>query len=131
LKTRPVFLSMVVVVWVAFGCLAQARAQGPSTLPKCAMAQLIVEGTYCGAQAKQQGQSYDQQVGATHVMAGKLADTYGSKVGGTYQDVEVKLLQNLYTNPAYAQMSPEQFRDAMQASFSASAGCSQTNDQRT
>ncbi|MFC3651915.1 hypothetical protein ACFONN_10210 [Dyella humi] len=114
-------MELIVVGVVLLLASVALHAQGQPS--RCVVAQLIVDGAYLGAQAKQHGQSYDQQVEATHAMAGKLAGTYGSKVGGTYQDVEVKLLQSLYTNSAYAQMSPEQFRDAMQSSFYGSANC--------
>jgi hypothetical protein len=110
--------------WMLAAASLGGHAETQKQLPKCSVAQLIVDGAYREAQAKQHGQSYDQQVQATHLMAGKLTVTYGSKVGGTYDDVQVKLLQNLYTNPAYAGMSPDQFRDVTASSFF--NGCGQS-----
>jgi hypothetical protein len=42
---------------------------------------------------------------------------FGDNMGQTYADVETKLLQNLYTNPHYEQMTPDRFKDAMTASY--------------
>jgi hypothetical protein len=100
-----------------------AHAQGPAPLPRCQVGQLIVNGAYREAEAKQNGQTYDQQVQAVQAEARKLSGRFGANVANTYGDVQTKLLQNLYTNDAYAQMTPNQFRDAMTASFM--SGCGQ------
>ncbi|RDS82223.1 hypothetical protein DWU98_09300 [Dyella monticola] len=102
---------------------AHAQTQQQPKIPRCTAAQIIVTGAYRSAQFKQQGQSYDQQAMNVQSMAARLAVRFGDNMGQTYAEVEAKLLQNLYTNPAYTQMTPEQFRDAMSASFA--ADCSQ------
>lgn len=119
LKTKGVALLVAGLALASMG----AHAQGPAPLPRCQVGQLIVNGAYREAQAKQQGQSYDHQVLAVQTEAKKLADRFGANVANTYADVQTKLLQNLYTNDAYSQMTPDQFRDAITASFM--SGCGQ------
>ena len=114
------------IVFLVFGLTLismDTLAQEPAPLPRCQVGQLIVNGAYHEAVAKQHGQTYDQQVQIVQAEGGKLAGRYGAKVADTYESVQTKLLQNLYTNDAYSQMTPDQFSDAITASFM--SGCGQ------
>jgi hypothetical protein len=120
LKTRT--MSLTLIAWM-LAVNVHAQTQSPPKIPRCSAAQIIVTGAYRSAQFKQQGQSYDQQVMNVQAVAARLAVRFGDNMGKTYADVETKVLQNLYTNPHYEQMTPDQFKDTMTASIM--GGCPQ------
>jgi hypothetical protein len=114
LKIRPRWFFLA---WMLAAVCVEGHAQQQPKIPRCSAAQIIVTSAYRSAQFKQQGQSYDQQVMNVQNVGARLAARFGENMGRTYAEVETKLLQNLYTNPHYGQMTPDQFKDAMAASF--------------
>lgn len=121
----PILKIRVGVLAIALATFTlSAHAQG--ALPRCAVAQMIVAGAVKGYDARKQGVPMDQQVKGVQVMAGKLATTYGPNVGKTYGDVETKILQNLYENDQYSDMTRAQFDEAMTAAFYHDPSCPQS-----
>jgi len=103
-----------------------AHAQTQGALPRCAVAEMIVKGAMRGYDARKQGVSFDQQAKDVKSMADKLGLTYGANVGKTYGTTETNVLQNLYENDQYSNMTRQQFDDAMTSAFYHDPSCPQS-----